>query len=129
MTPTIWIREYDKEKEKEMEKFLDPNGESMFDDPEFFDTYVEKMPIGMKKKFVFYELPYLEHLKNSHLLDLVHIFKNVSYSLWKHIPSNKSDTLVVRRSLIASTTKNRHWPRKETRGEVGPSCFFKEGGV
>jgi hypothetical protein len=30
----------------------------MFDDPNFFDTYVEKIPIGMKRKSVFYELPY-----------------------------------------------------------------------
>ena len=26
------------------------NGEPMFDDPEFFDTYVEKIPIGVKKE-------------------------------------------------------------------------------
>ena len=48
--------EYGIEKEKEMEELVDSNGEPMFDDPEFFDTYVEKMPIGMKRKFVFYEL-------------------------------------------------------------------------
>jgi hypothetical protein len=27
---------------------FDSNGEPMFDDLEFFDTYVEKFPIGMK---------------------------------------------------------------------------------
>jgi hypothetical protein len=37
--------------------------------------------------------------------------------------------LVVRRDLIASNTKKRHWPRKETKGEVGPSWSFKEGDV
>ena len=42
---------------------------------------------------------------------------------------NKSDTLVVRRDLISSNTKKRHWPRKESRGEVGPSWYFKEGDV
>jgi hypothetical protein len=47
----------------------------------------------------------------------------------EHISSNKSDTLAVRKDLIASNTKKIHCPRKETRGEVGPSCFFKEGGV
>jgi hypothetical protein len=30
----------------------------MFNDHESFDTYVEKIPIGMKRKFVFYELLY-----------------------------------------------------------------------
>jgi hypothetical protein len=53
----------------------------MFDDPKFFDTYVEKIPIGMKIKLIFYELPYREHLKIGHLLDPMQIFINVSYSL------------------------------------------------
>ena len=39
------------------------------------------------------------------------------------------DTLVVRRDLISSNTKKRHWPRKYSRGEVGPSWSFKEGDV
>jgi hypothetical protein len=39
MTPTYWIREYDTEKEKEMVELFDSNGEPMFDDPGFFDTY------------------------------------------------------------------------------------------
>ena len=51
-----------------MEELFDSNGEPMFDDIEFFDTYVEKFPIGMKMKFVFYELPYWEHLNISYLL-------------------------------------------------------------
>ena len=66
---------------------FDSNGEPMFDDPEFFDTYVEKFPIGMKMKYVFYELPYWEHIKIAHLLDPIHVFKNVSYYLWSHISS------------------------------------------
>ena len=41
----------------------------------------------------------------------------------------KSDTLVVRRDLIYSNTKKRYWPRKENRGEVGSSWYFKEGDV
>lgn len=47
----------------------------MFDDPKFFDTYVEKFSIGMKRKSIFYELSYWEHLKIAHLLDPMHIFK------------------------------------------------------
>lgn len=77
----------------------------MFNDPNFFDTYVEKIPIGMKRKSIFYELPYWEHLKISHLLDPMHIFKNVSSLLWMHISSIKSDTLVSRRDLIYLNTK------------------------
>jgi len=88
----------------------DSNGEPMFDDLEFFDTYVEKFPIRMRKKFAFYELPYWKHLKISHLLDPMHIFKNVSSSSWRHISSKESDTLVVGRDIISSTTKQTHWP-------------------
>ena len=81
------------------------NGEPMFDDPDFFETYVEKFPIGMKRKSIFYDLPYWEHLKISYLLDPMHIFKKNSSSLWRHISSKKSDTLAVRKDLIASKTK------------------------
>jgi hypothetical protein len=81
----------------------------------------------MKKKSIFYELPYWEHLKISHLLDPMHIFKNVSSSLWRNISSKISDTLAMRRDLISSKTKNKHWPRQESRGEVGHSWCFKEG--
>jgi hypothetical protein len=59
----------------------------------------------------------------------MHIFKNVSSSLWRHIPSKESDTLAVRRDLISSKTKKKHWPRQESRGEIGPSWYFKEGDV
>jgi hypothetical protein len=77
MILTNWNSVYDTKKHKEMEEFFNSNGESMFNDPEFFDTYVEKMHIGMKMKYVFYELPYWENLKIGHLLDPMHIFKNV----------------------------------------------------
>jgi hypothetical protein len=123
MTLIDWNRAYSTEK-KEMEGFFDSNGEPMFDDPEFFDTYVEKTLIGMKIKSIFYELPYWEHLKIGHLLDLMHILKNVSSSLWRHISWNKSDTLVVKRDRISSNTKKIHWPRNKTRGEFGPSWSF-----
>jgi hypothetical protein len=37
--------------------------------------------------------------------------------------------LDVRRDLISSKNKKKHWPRQESRGEVGPSWSFKEGDV
>jgi hypothetical protein len=104
---------------------FDSNGEPMFNDLEFFDTYVEKIPIGMKRKFVFYEIPYWEHLKIDHLLNPMHIFKSASSSLWRHISWDKSNTLIVRRNLIALNTKKRYFPRNETRGEDGTSWYFK----
>ena len=114
---------------------FDSNGEPMFYDLEFFDTYVGKFPIGMKRKCIFYNLPYQEHLKITHLLDPMHIFKNVSSSLWRHISSKQSDTLDVRKDIINSKTKNKHLPRRlECTGSeagTGPSnsWFFKEGDV
>jgi len=64
---------------------FDSNGEPMFNDPELFNTYVEKFLIGMKRKYVFYELPYWEHLEIAQLLDPMHIFKNVSSFMEAHI--------------------------------------------
>jgi hypothetical protein len=52
MTPTNRVRAYDTKKEKEMVELIYSNGEPMFDDPKFFDTYVGKIPIGMKRKSV-----------------------------------------------------------------------------
>ena len=89
MTQIDWLKAYDKEKEKEIVHMFDSNGEPMFDDPELFDTYDEKIPKGMKMKSIFYELPYLDHLNISHLIDPMHIFKNVPCSLWHHISSKK----------------------------------------
>ena len=118
------LREYDREKEKEIAKMLDSNGEPIFDDPEFFNTYVEKIPKGMKRKSIFYELQYWEHLGIVHLVHPMHIFKNVSCYFWCHISSKKSDKMVFRKDIICLNTKYKNWPRQENRGEVGPSFSF-----
>ena len=43
----------------------------MFNDPEFFDTHVYEIPMGMKMKSTFYELPYWDNLVIFHLLDIL----------------------------------------------------------
>jgi hypothetical protein len=43
-----WNRAYETEKEKEIAELFDSNRVPMFEYPKFFDTYFEKMPIGMK---------------------------------------------------------------------------------
>ena len=73
-----------------------------------------KIPIGMKRKSIFYELPYWEHINVVHLLDPMHIFKSTSF--YRNIPLKQSYTLVVRRDIISSNTKMNHWSRKENRG-------------
>ena len=87
---------------------FDSNVEPLICGPEFFDHYKEKMLDGMKRKSIFYELPYWELLKIVHLLDPMNIFKSVSYSLWKNISSKKTDTLAIMRDFISSNTKNKH---------------------
>ena len=58
ITPIDWIREYEIKKEKEILELFDSNGEPLSNDPKFFDTYVEKMEIRMKRKYIFYKLLY-----------------------------------------------------------------------
>jgi hypothetical protein len=48
---------------------------------------------------------YWKELKVAHLLDPMHVFKNVSDSLWKHISSTEKDTNASRRDLVMSKTK------------------------
>lgn len=74
-----------REKEKKFVEMFDSNGEIMFDDPKLLDTDVEKFPIGMKRKFAFSDLTYWLQLNISNLLDPMHIFQNVSSSLWRNI--------------------------------------------
>ena len=97
---------------------FDSNVEHLIDSLEFFGHYKEKILVGMKWKSIFYNLPYWEHLKILHLLNPMNILKTVSYSLWRHISSKKSDTLAIRRDFISSNTKKKHWPKEENRGEL-----------
>ena len=53
-----WLSAYEREKEKEFIEMFNSNGEPMFDDLEFFDTYVEKLSTGIKRKYIIYNLPY-----------------------------------------------------------------------
>ena len=71
---------------------------------------------GMKRKSIFYELPYRKDLLISHLLDPMYIFKNVSNSIFQHISSKEKDTLSSRRDISLSRTKfdRRYlWPNRE----------------
>ena len=105
MSSSNWLRAYDKDKEKEIVEILNSIGEPMFDDPELFNTYVDKIPKGMKIKSIFYELPYWEHLNIVNLLYLMHIFKNVSCSLWIHISSKKMTSCLPREILFLQILK------------------------
>ena len=70
-----WIRAYDIEKGKKFLGFFYSNGKPLFNDPKFFDTYVEKIPTRMKMKTIFYDLSYWENIKFFLLLYPMHILK------------------------------------------------------
>jgi len=70
--------------------------ENMLNDPKFFNSY-EKITILMKRKSIFYHLPYQEHPNIAHLHDPMHILISVSSSLWRHISLKKCDTMGVMR--------------------------------
>ena len=63
---------------------------------------------GMKWKSSFFLLPYWTELKIHHLLDPMHIFKNVSSSIWRHVTGRK-DTDAAREDLQVVGTKSKAW--------------------
>ena len=67
---------------------------------------------GMKGLSIFYELEYWKELKICHLLDPMHVFKNVAESLWRHITGQK-DSLGARRDLQKCKIKQDLWPYEE----------------
>lgn len=60
--------------------------------------YHEGLPDGMKRFSIRFELPYWTSLLINHLLDPMHIFKNVGSLMWDHI-SGAKDTHGAREDL------------------------------
>ena len=61
---------------------------------------------------IFFRLPYWTHLKINHLLDPMHIFKNVGSSIWEHV-IGKRDNVSVREDLRVAGRMRQAWPREE----------------
>ena len=92
---------------------FDSNVKPLINGLEFFDHYKEKIPAGMKRNYIFYEIPSWEHHKIVHLLDPMHILKNGSSSIWRHLSSRKSDTLASMGVFISSNIKKKHWTKRK----------------
>ena len=75
-----WLKKYEDAKLKAWEDFFDQDYSI-----QEIEQVVANMPNGMKWKSIFYELPYWKDLLISHLLDPMHIFKNVPDSIFRHI--------------------------------------------
>ena len=87
------------------------------------------MPNGMKRKSIFYDLPYWKDLLIAHLLDPMHIFKNVPDSIFKHISGKEEDTLSSRRDISLSHTKfdRKHmWPNRVNKTYAEASWILKK---
>ena len=65
-------------------------------------------PPGVNRLSIFYELEYWMVLKINHLLDPMHIFKNISKSLLIHLCEDL-DTVSSREDLKLSNTKKNLW--------------------
>jgi len=90
----------------------------LFQDPsiEEREQVMVDMPQGMNRKSIFYDLPYWKDLLICHLLYPMHVLKNVTNSIYRHILDKDKDTLSSRRDIALSCTKfdRRHlWPNRE----------------
>ena len=62
-------------------------------------------------------LPYWAHLKINHLLDPMHIFKNVAQNIWDHLVGAK-DTLAIREDMRSIGQLPNTWPRVGEKGNI-----------
>ena len=70
----------------------------------------------MKGVNTFSALPYWEELLINHLLDPMHIFKNVAQQIWDHITSAR-DNVGVRKDLQLSGRLPNTWPKQGENGK------------
>jgi len=124
MDPVDWLRKYEDAELKACHALFYGS-----DYIEELKQVVIKMPEGMKRKSIFYKLPYLRDILISHLLDPMHIFKNVPNSVFRHIEGRKKDNLSSRRDIALSHTKfdKKHlWPNRENEKNVESPWILKK---
>ena len=72
--------------------------------------------LGMNKLSIFYKLEYRKDLLVTHLLDHMHIVKNVASSLYRYTTSKELNTIQLRSDLKATKTKCAFWVTKNSDG-------------
>jgi hypothetical protein len=73
--------------------------------------------ISIFRLSIFFRLPYWCDLKVNHLLDPMHIFKNVTSSIFDHLIGSK-DSLAIREDLQSIGRLKEAWPIKKTNSNV-----------
>ena len=104
MTPRDWYVKWTNR------PLIDPESEVTSDN----DDELRPSSRGGKKSMaqhcsIWYMLEYWKDLKITHLLDPMHIFKNVAHSLWNHLVGFK-DTEAARTDLKICNCKPSLWP-------------------
>ena len=124
MIPVDWLKKYEDAELKSWNDFF--LHDHSIEEPE---QVMVEMPKGMNRKSIFYDLPYWKDLLISHLLDPMHIFKNVPDSIFRHIASKDKDTLSSRRDISLSRTKfdRKHlWPNQENESYAEAPWILKK---
>ena len=75
----------------------------------------------MKRLNAFYGLPYWEDLLINHLLDPMHVFKNVGVAIWKHL-TGAMDNIKARKDLEVVGVKKVCWIH--AKGEIPPAPWI-----
>ena len=71
----------------------------------------------MKRLSILHNLPYWDDLLINHLLDPMHIFKNVGSLIWDHLIGAK-DSRSAREDLRQADVMEEYWPRVHGDGRI-----------
>lgn len=81
-------------------------------------------PPGMKRLSIFYKLEYYENLPIAHLLDTMHIGKNVAECLWKHLNgTNLEAQIKLRKDLRVANIMPNMWLHEDNSYVHAPWTF------
>lgn len=109
-----------------VEREMPPKRMSVEDWRKLWEESQAKPIDGMKRLSIFHRLEYWNNLLINHLLDPMHIFKNVGESIWKHLIGEK-DTIAARHDLKESNTKKEYWIKDgEDHAPKVPWTFTKD---
>ena len=84
---------------------------------EYWNGATSHPPPGMSRYSIFFRLHYWAHLKINHLLNPMHIFKNVAQNIWDHLIGTR-DSLRVRQDMHSIGHFPDTWPREEPGGKI-----------